>query len=167
MFSILVVLSTINRFWLISEGRCLHTDSHGRHICSTTVCWDPEILLTWQRDVTTSLFFRALTGKILVIWIDDRLWEVVAYERWSHRDVRMYIMNLRSDHAHSFLQGPPSFSPAPSPATPCEGTWLTGSPLCILLFEFSYFSFQKFWQIWRLAFMNIFKQKELTKNDQE
>ena len=25
-------------------------------ICRTTVCWDPEILLPWQRDVTTSFY---------------------------------------------------------------------------------------------------------------
>ena len=24
------------------------------HICGTTVCWDPDILLPWQRGVTTS-----------------------------------------------------------------------------------------------------------------
>ena len=32
---------------------------------------------------------KALTGKILVFWIGGRLWEVVAYERWSHMDVRL------------------------------------------------------------------------------
>ena len=31
---------------------------------------------------------KALTGKILVFLID--LWEVVAYERWSHLEVRLY-----------------------------------------------------------------------------
>ena len=78
MFSIAVVLSPINRFWLIREERCVHTDRHGRHVCNTMVCRDPEILLPWQRDVTTSLFFRALTGKMLLIWIDGRLQEVIA-----------------------------------------------------------------------------------------
>ena len=34
----------------------MHTDLHGRHIYSTTVCLDPEILLPWECDVTTSLF---------------------------------------------------------------------------------------------------------------
>ena len=28
------------------------------HICRTSVCWDPGILLPWQRDVTTSLSVR-------------------------------------------------------------------------------------------------------------
>ena len=35
--------------------------------------------------------FKALTGKVLVFWIGGRLWEVVAYERWSHMDVRVYM----------------------------------------------------------------------------
>ena len=33
--------------------------------------------------------YRALTGKNLVFWIGGRLWEVVAYERWSHMEVRL------------------------------------------------------------------------------
>ena len=35
---------------------------------------------------------KALTGKILVFWIGglNRLWEVVAYERWSHMEVQLY-----------------------------------------------------------------------------
>ena len=32
---------------------------------------------------------KALTGKVLVFWIGGRLWEVVAYERWSHMEVRL------------------------------------------------------------------------------
>ena len=35
-------------------------------ICRTTVCWDPEILLPWQRDVTTSLYVEQ--------WTRDSLW---------------------------------------------------------------------------------------------
>ena len=30
---------------------------------------------------------KALTGKFLVFWIGGHLWEVVAYERWSHMEV--------------------------------------------------------------------------------
>ena len=33
---------------------------------------------------------KALTGKILVFWIGGRLWEVVAYKRWSHMEVQLY-----------------------------------------------------------------------------
>ena len=34
---------------------------------------------------------KALTGRILVFRIGGRLWEVVAYERWSHMEVRVYM----------------------------------------------------------------------------
>ena len=33
----------------------------------------------------------ALTGEILVFWIGGRLWEVVAYKRWSHMEGRLYL----------------------------------------------------------------------------
>ena len=33
---------------------------------------------------------KALTGKILVFMIGGRLWEVKAYEGWSHMEVRLY-----------------------------------------------------------------------------
>ena len=36
------------------------------HICRTTVCWDPEILWPWQRDVTTSVLFTHLGPHHLV-----------------------------------------------------------------------------------------------------
>ena len=32
---------------------------------------------------------KAFTGKGLVFWMSGRLQEVVAYERWSHREVRL------------------------------------------------------------------------------
>ena len=35
--------------------------------------------------------YRALTWKYLVFWMCGRLWEVVAYERWSHMGVRLFI----------------------------------------------------------------------------
>ena len=34
---------------------------------------------------------KALTGKILVFWIGGNLLEVVAYKRWSHMEVRLYM----------------------------------------------------------------------------
>ena len=37
---------------------------------------------------------KALAGKILVFWIDGRLCEVVAYERWSLMEVRLYVVNF-------------------------------------------------------------------------
>ena len=35
---------------------------------------------------------KALPGKVLVFWIGGRLWDVVACEGWSHREVRLYIL---------------------------------------------------------------------------
>ena len=35
---------------------------------------------------------KALTGKILVFWTGGRLWEAVAYERWSHMEVQLYLV---------------------------------------------------------------------------
>ena len=35
---------------------------------------------------------KALTGKILVFMIGGRLWEVKAYERWAHMDVRLLLV---------------------------------------------------------------------------
>ena len=34
---------------------------------------------------------KTSTGKIWVFWIGGRLWEVVARERWSHMEVRLYL----------------------------------------------------------------------------
>ena len=40
---------------------------------------------------TTCSNCRALTGNVLVFWIGGRLWEVVAYEKWSHMEVRLNL----------------------------------------------------------------------------
>ena len=40
---------------------------------------------------TTGSNCRALTGNVLVFWIGGRLWEVVAYEKWSHMEVRLNL----------------------------------------------------------------------------
>ena len=32
---------------------------------------------------------KGLTTKNLVFWIGGRLWEVVAYKRWSHMEVQL------------------------------------------------------------------------------
>ena len=41
---------------------------------------------------TRSSNCMSLTGKVLVFWIGGRLWEVVAYERWSHMEVRPHFL---------------------------------------------------------------------------
>ena len=35
---------------------------------------------------------KALAGKRLVFWIGGRLWEAVAYKRWSHVEVQLYFI---------------------------------------------------------------------------
>ena len=49
------------------------------------------------RSFTRGYNNRALTGKILVVWIDGCLREVVANARWSHMEALMYHrMNFNS-----------------------------------------------------------------------
>ena len=44
-----------------------------------------------RRSFTRGSNYKAMTGKILVFWINGRLWEVVAYKRLSHMEVRLYL----------------------------------------------------------------------------
>ena len=39
---------------VIMHGKVLYVDFFFCHICRTTVCLDPEILLPWRSDVTIS-----------------------------------------------------------------------------------------------------------------
>ena len=39
--------------------------------------------------------FKALAGKLLVFWIGSRLWEVVAYKRWSHMVAHFIITGVK------------------------------------------------------------------------
>ena len=49
------------------------------------------VAVAWRRwSSTRGSNCKALTGKILVYWIGGRLWEVVAYERWSLMEVQLY-----------------------------------------------------------------------------
>ena len=41
---------------------------------------------------------RALTGKSLLFWISGCLWEVFAYEKWSHMEVKLYTKKLMNIH---------------------------------------------------------------------
>ena len=53
----------------------------------------PEVAINFIRGYNN----MALTGKILVLWIDGHLQEVVANARWSHKEALMYhIMNFNS-----------------------------------------------------------------------
>ena len=46
---------------------------------------------------------KALTEKVLVFWISGRLWQVVAYERWSHMEVRLYKGFLSRENEESMF----------------------------------------------------------------
>ena len=51
-----------------------------------------EVAVAYRRwSFTRGSKCNALTQKTLVFWIGGRLWEVVAYERWSHMEVRLYV----------------------------------------------------------------------------
>ena len=47
-----------------------------------------RLLEVWS--FTRGFYCRDLTRENLVFWRGGRLWEVVAYEMWSHMEVRMY-----------------------------------------------------------------------------
>ena len=50
------------------------------------------VAVTYRRwSFTRGSNCKALTGKILVFWIGGCLWEVVAYERWSDMEIRLYL----------------------------------------------------------------------------
>ena len=50
------------------------------------------VAVTYRRfSFTRGSSCKALSGKVLVFWIGGRLWEVVAYKRWSQMEVRMYL----------------------------------------------------------------------------
>ena len=40
---------------------------------------------------------KALTGKVLVLWIASHLCEVVACESWSHMEVQLYCLPVQSN----------------------------------------------------------------------
>ena len=41
--------------------------------------------------------FKLWLGKFIVFWMRGRLWEVVAYERWSRVEVRLYLHHKRKN----------------------------------------------------------------------
>ena len=50
------------------------------------------VAVTYRRfSFTRGSSCKALSGKVLVFWIGGRLWEVVAYKRWSQMEVRLYL----------------------------------------------------------------------------
>ena len=54
-----------------------------------------------RRSFTRGSSCKALIEKVLVVWIGGRLWEVVAYERCSHIEPRLYL-----DSHSDFISAP-------------------------------------------------------------
>ena len=54
----------------------------------------------WLWLLTRGSNYSALTGKNLVFWIGGLLWQVVAYERWWHMEVQLYMV---SRHVEQYL----------------------------------------------------------------
>ena len=46
--------------------------------------------------------YSDLTKKILLFWENARWWEVVAYEKWLPREVRLFCLNFSSFIASEF-----------------------------------------------------------------
>ena len=46
-------------------------------------------MLTRGWSFTRDSNYRVLLKKILVFWIDRRMWEMAAYLRWSHIEVQL------------------------------------------------------------------------------
>ena len=85
------------------ESRAAHTNPK-----DTLVPPPGGVAVAYRRwAFTISSNFKALTGKILVFWIAGRLWEVVAYEKWSHMEVAHYttcfiVWNFKLETLYSF-----------------------------------------------------------------
>ena len=61
------------------------------HICRATVCWDPEILLPWRRDVTTSPLYCPL-----ILWlIEVTILQKRSAERGSNSSVLQRTLDTR------------------------------------------------------------------------
>ena len=54
-------------------------------------------------SITRSCNCKALSGKVWVFWIGGRLWEVVAYERWLHMEVRPITVYWPAGFSRGFL----------------------------------------------------------------
>ena len=88
-----------------SMTTCSCNHSLGRCVCSGIKIWMsgrlPEVKNNRKIQITSVESGRSrlrevlttdnLTGKNLVFWKNGRLGEVVAYERWSHIEVRLYL----------------------------------------------------------------------------
>ena len=73
---------------VVEFGRLLELKNNGK---SLNFQAQKVVEIAYKRwSFTRGSNWKALTGKVLVFWIGGFLWEVVAYESWSHMEVRLY-----------------------------------------------------------------------------
>ena len=74
---------------VVEFGRLLELKNNGK---SLNFQAQKVVAVAYKRwSFTRGSNCKALTGKVLVyeFWISGLLWEVVAYKRWSHMEVRL------------------------------------------------------------------------------
>ena len=78
----------------------------GSRLLMTTLLKYCMVAVVYKRWLNTrSSNYKALTKKILCFaWISGCLWEVVAYQRWLHMEVKLYSVFIR----HQRPENPPS-----------------------------------------------------------
>ena len=79
-----------------SSGRLQEIKNNGKSLnCKPQII---VVVVAYRRySFTRGPNWKALTGKVLVLWIASHLCEVVAYESWSHMEVRLYCLPVQSN----------------------------------------------------------------------
>ena len=74
----------------VNCGRLQEVKTNGKSLTVRHKKWSRSLIGGPKWSFTRGSSCKAFTGKILLFWIGGRLWEVIAYERWSHMEVRLY-----------------------------------------------------------------------------
>ena len=79
-----------------SSGRLQEIKNNGKSLnCKPQIA---VVAVAYRRQsFTRGPNWKALTGKVLVLWIASHLCEVIAYESWSHMEVRLYCLPVQSN----------------------------------------------------------------------
>ena len=117
------------RFHFVTESSLL-TLSGTVHHCTANKEITPCLLMRgvclWE------VLFRVLTGKIFMFWIGSHLWEVVACERWSPKEVWLYSQTPLNGHplnTDTSLTTTVFFVPGKSPYISLNSTQLIQTPV--------------------------------------
>ena len=98
-----------------AQESCIIVFFSSCYICRTTACWDPEILLPWQLDVTASPLSWHVTTKIWVVFLVGP--NKFNQERFP--DLGSDVSSCSTDFLRSFLGR--HFAWKPKVASPGEG----------------------------------------------